>query len=282
MRAFIFTILLFVGYLGFSQINTPRFSPATEIKQMVGLTEIAVKYSRPSMRGRDIFGNLVPYGKIWRTGADSSTKISFSTDVMIDGKPIKSGTYSVFSIPSKNDWVLMLYSDVDLWGVPRDWSDDKIVFSSTYQINKINQPVESFSISFDDLSNNDVNMSLSWEYISIDVRINVPTRSMVEKNINDVLSNNPKASDYYAAAVFYRQENIKLDLALSWMNKAIEMFENPRFYHYRQQSLLMAANNKFSDAINAAKKSLDDAVASDNMSYVKMNKESIAEWSKKL
>ena len=282
MRAFIFTILLFVGYLGFSQINTPRFSPATEIKQMVGLTEIAVKYSRPSMRGRDIFGNLVPYGKIWRTGADSSTKISFSTDVMIDGKPIKSGTYSVFSIPSKNNWVLMLYSDVDLWGVPRDWSDDKIVFSSTYQINKINQPVESFSISFDDLSNNDVNMSLSWEYISIDVRINVPTRSMVEKNINDVLSNNPKASDYYAAAVFYRQENIKLDLALSWMNKAIEMFENPRFYHYRQQSLLMAANNKFSDAINAAKKSLDDAVASDNMSYVKMNKESIAEWSKKL
>ena len=282
MRAFIFTILLFVGYLGFSQINTPRFSPATEIKQMVGLTEIAVKYSRPSMRGRDVFGNLVPYGKIWRTGADSSTKISFSTDVMIEGKPIKSGTYSVFSIPSKNNWVLMLYSDVDLWGVPRDWSDDKIVFSSTYQINKINQPVESFSISFDDLSNNDVNMSLCWEYTSIDVRINVPTRSMVEKNINDVLSNNPKASDYYAAAVFYRQENIKLDLALSWMNKAIEMFETPRFYHYRQQSLIMAANNKFSDAINAAKKSLDDAVASDNMSYVKMNKESIAEWSKKL
>ena len=105
---------------------------------------------------------------------------------------------------------------------------------------------------------------------------------MVEMNINDVLSNNPKASDYYAAAVFYRQENIKLDLALSWMNKAIEMFETPRFYHYRQQSLIMAANNKFSDAINAAEKSLDDAVASDNMSYVKMNKESISEWSKKL
>ncbi len=282
MRAFIFTILLFVGYLGFSQIDTPRFSPASEIKQMVGLTEIEVKYSRPSMRGREIFGNLVPYGKIWRTGADSSTKISFSTDIMIDGKPIKSGTYSIFSIPSKNNWVLMLYSDVDLWGVPRDWSDDKIVFSSTYQINKIIQPVESFSIYFDDLSNNDVNMILSWENTSIHISINVPTRSMVEKNINDVLSDNPKASDYYAAAVFYRQENINLDLALSWMNKAIEMFETPRFYHYRQQSLIMAANNKFSDAINAAKKSLDDAVASDNMSYVKMNKESIAEWSNKL
>ena len=150
MRAFIFTILLFVGCLGFSQINTPRFSPATEIKQMVGLTEIEVKYSRPSMRGREIFGNLVPYDKIWRTGADNSTKISFTTDVIIDDNKIKAGTYSIFSIPTQDEWIVMLYSDVELWGVPRNWSDDKIVFSSTYKINKIN-PVETFTISFNDL-----------------------------------------------------------------------------------------------------------------------------------
>ncbi len=281
MRAFIFTILLFVGYLGFSQINTPRFSPASEIKQMVGLTEIEVKYSRPSMRGREIFGNLVPYDKIWRTGADSSTKISFSTDIMIDGKPINAGTYSIFSIPNQNEWTVMFYSDVELWGVPRDWSDDKIVFSSTYKVNKIN-PVETFTISFDDLTNNDVNMSISWENSSVDIKIDVPTRSMVEKDINNVLNDNPKASDYYAAAVFYRQENVNLSQALLWMNKAIEMFDNPRFYHYRQQSLLMAANNKFSDAIDAANKSLDDAIKADNQSYVKMNRQSIAEWSKKL
>ena len=105
---------------------------------------------------------------------------------------------------------------------------------------------------------------------------------MVEKDINNVLNDNPKASDYYAAAVFYRQEDVNLTQALLWMNKAIEMFDNPRFYHYRQQSLLMAANNKFSDAIDAANKSLDDAMKADNQSYVKMNKESIAEWSKKL
>ena len=248
---------------------------------MVGLTEIEVQYSRPSMRGREIFGNLVPHDKIWRTGADNSTKISFTTDVIIDDNTIKAGTYSIFSIPSQNEWMVMLYSDVELWGVPRNWSDDKIVFSSTYKVNKIN-PVETFTISFNDLTNNDVNMSISWENSSVDVKIDVPTRSMVEKDISSVLNDNPKASDYYAAAVFYRQENVNLSQALLWMNKAIEMFENPRFYHYRQQSLLMAANNKFSEAIDAANKSLDDAIKADNQSYVKMNRQSIAEWSEKL
>ena len=281
MRAFIFTILLFVGCLGFSQINTPRFSPASEIEQMVGLTEIEIEYSRPSMRGREVFGNLVPFGKVWRTGADNSTKISFDTDVIISGKTVQSGTYSIFSIPNKESWEIIFYSDVELWGVPRDWSDDKIVFSSTYKVNKINT-VETFTISFNDLTNNDVNMNISWENTSVDIKIDVPTRSMVEKDISNVLNDNPKASDYYAAAVFYRQENVNLTQALLWMNKAIEMFENPRFYHYRQQSLLMAANNKFSDAIDAANKSLDDAIKADNQGYVKMNRQSIAEWSKKL
>jgi hypothetical protein len=281
MRAIIFTLLLFTVNLSFSQINTPRFSPATEIKQMVGLTEIEIEYSRPSVRGREVFGNLVPYDKIWRTGADNSTKISFTTDVIIDNNTVKAGTYSIFSIPRQNEWMVMLYSDVELWGVPRNWSDDKIVFSSTYKVNKIN-PVETFTISFNDLTNNDVNMSISWENSSVDVKIDVPTRSMVEKDISNVLNDNPKASDYYSAAVFYRQENINLSQALLWMNKAIEMFENPRFYHYRQQSLLMAADNKFSEAIDAANKSLDDAIKSDNQGYVKMNRESIAEWSKKL
>ena len=281
MRAFIFTILLFVGCLGFSQINTPRFSPASEIEQMVGLTEIEIEYSRPSMRGREVFGNLVPFGKVWRTGADNSTKISFDTDVIISGKTVQSGTYSIFSIPNKESWEIIFYSDVELWGVPRDWSDDKIVFSSTYKVNKTNT-VETFTISFNDLTNNDVNMNISWENTSVDIKIDVPTRSMVENDISNVLNDNPKASDYYAAAVFYRQENVNLTQALLWMNKAIEMFENPRFYHYRQQSLLMAANSKFSEAIDAANKSLDDAIKADNQGYVKMNRQSIAEWSKKL
>ena len=284
MRAIIFTLLLFTVNLSFSQINTPRVSPASEVEQMVGLTEIEIEYSRPSMRGREVFGNLVPFGKVWRTGADNSTKISFDTDVIISGKTIQSGTYSIFSIPNKESWEIIFYSDVELWGVPRDWSENKIVFSSMFDVKKLKKSntVETFTISFNDLTNNDVNMSISWENTSVDIKIEVPTRSMVESDINKVLSDNPKSSDYYAAAVFYRQENINLDKALEWMNKAIEMNESPRFWQYRQQSLIMAANGKFADAVDAAKKSLNLAIEADNQDYIKMNRESIAEWSKKL
>jgi len=284
MRAIIFTLLLFTVNLSFSQINTPRVSPASEVEQMVGLTEIEIEYSRPSMRGREVFGNLVPFGKVWRTGADNSTKISFDTDVIISGKTIQSGTYSIFSVPNKESWEIIFYSDVELWGVPRDWSDDKIVFSSMFDVKKLKKSnnVETFTISFNDLTNNDVNMNISWENTSVDIKIEVPTRSMVESDINKVLSDNPKPSDYYAAAVFYRQENINLDKALEWMNKAIEMNESPRFWQYRQQSLIMAANDKFAEAVDAAKKSLNLAIEADNQDYIKMNRESIAEWSKKL
>ena len=284
MRAIIFTLLLFTVNLSFSQINTPRVSPASEVEQMVGLTEIEIEYSRPSMRGREVFGNLVPFGKVWRTGADNSTKISFDTDVIISGKTIQSGTYSIFSIPNKESWEIIFYSDVELWGVPRDWSENKIVFSSMFDVKKLKKSntVETFTISFNDLTNNDVNMSISWENTSVDIKIEVPTRSMVESDINKVLSDNPKPSDYYAAAVFYRQENINLDKALEWMNKAIEMNESPRFWQYRQQSLIMAANDKFAEAVDAAKKSLNLAIEADNQDYIKMNRESIAEWSKKL
>ena len=284
MRAIIFTLLLFTVNLSFSQINTPRVSPASEVEQMVGLTEIEIEYSRPSMRGREVFGNLVPFGKVWRTGADNSTKISFDTDVIISGKTIQSGTYSIFSIPNKESWEIIFYSDVELWGVPRDWSENKIVFSSMFDVKKLKKSntVETFTISFNDLTNNDVNMSISWENTSVDIKIEVPTRSMVESDIEKVLSDNPKSSDYYAAAVFYRQENINLDKALEWMNKAIEMNESPRFWQYRQQSLIMAANDKFADAVDAAKKSLNLAIEADNQDYIKMNRESIAEWSKKL
>ena len=284
MRAIIFTLLLFTVNLSFSQINTPRVSPASEVEQMVGLTEIEIEYSRPSMRGREVFGNLVPFGKVWRTGADNSTKISFDTDVIISEKTIQSGTYSIFSIPNKESWEIILYSDVELWGVPRDWSENKIVFSSMFDVKKLKKSntVETFTISFNDLTNNDVNMSISWENTSVDIKIEVPTRSMVESDINKVLSDNPKSSDYYAAAVFYRQENINLDKALEWMNKSIEMNESPRFWQYRQQSLIMAANDKYADAVDAAKKSLNLAIEADNQDYIKMNRESIAKWSKKL
>ena len=284
MRSIFFTILFLASYFNYSQIKTPRVSPASSIEQMVGLTEIEVEYSRPSKRGRDIFGNVVPYGKIWRTGADNCTTISFSTDVVIDSQTIQSGKYSIFSIPNKESWDVILYSDTDLWGVPRDWDENKIVFKSNYQINKStnNSVKEMFTISFDNVTNNDVDMIFSWDDVSVTVNIVVPTRRIVSDNIKKVMVGSPSPSDYYSAAVYYKQENINLDIALKWINKAIDLFENPRFYQLRQQSLIMAANKKYSNAIVVAKESLRLSIEADNKDYVKMNKESILEWTNKL
>ena len=284
MRSIFFTILFLASYLNYSQIKTPRVSPASAIEQMVGLTEIEVEYSRPSKRGRDIFGNVVPFGKIWRTGADNCTTISFSTDVVIDSQTIKSGKYSIFSIPNKETWEVMLYLDIDLWGVPKDFDKNKVVFKSSFKLNKsgINSIHETFTISFDNITNNEAKMTFSWDDVSVSVNINVPTKKIVSDNIKEVMSGSPSPSDYYSAAVYYKQENMNLDTALKWINKAIDLFENPRFYQLRQQSLIMAANKKYSDAILVAKESLKLSIEADNKDYVKMNNESILEWSNKL
>ena len=250
---------------------------------MVGLTEIEVQYNRPSKRGRVIFGDLVPFGKIWRTGANSSTKISFSTDVEIDGNKIKEGTYSIFSIPDKTYWDVILYSDAELWAVPKDCDDKKIVFKSNYKVHKVNSgnELETFTISINNVTNNYADLYIGWDDTFVKIRIDVPSRQMVDSSIESVMNDNPKASDYYAAAVYYRQEKIKLDIALKWINKAMEMTENPRFFQLRQQSLIMAANGNYKDAVEVAKKSLELSIEADNQDYVKMNNESIDEWSRK-
>ena len=161
----LFTIfLLFISFTSFSQLKTPPASTASKIHQVVGLTEFQVEYNRPSKKGREIFGNLVPYGKLWRTGANSSTKISFSTDVVIDGKTIEEGTYSVFSIPNEGYWDVILYSQAEVWGVPRDWDENKIIFKSNFKSTnyKDGYELETFSVSFKNVTNNDVDLVLSW------------------------------------------------------------------------------------------------------------------------
>ncbi len=282
MRLILIT-LFFITFTGFSQIKTPAASTSSKLEQTVGLTDIDIEYNRPSKKGRAIFGNLVPYGKKWRTGANSSTKISFSTDVKISGSTIKNGTYSVFSIPNENEWNVILYSDAELWSVPRDWDENKIVFQSNFKVNKITagNEIETFTISINNITNNNADLIFAWDDTYVKVRIDVPTSQIVDASIQEVMGGTPKATDYYAAAVYYRQENIKLDVALKWINKAMEMTENPRFFQLRQQSLILAANEMYKEAIEVARRSLRLSIEADNQDYVKMNNDSIEEWSNK-
>jgi len=281
MKKYLLLITLITFSYSFSQIETPQPSPAAEIDQIVGLTEMHVEYSRPSMRGREIFGNLVPYNKIWRTGANASTKISFSTNVEINGQMVAAGQYSIFTVPNDSEWEFILYNDTSVRGVPRDWDDKNVVLSTMVEIKKHPDPIsiETFTIAFDALNNNYAVMSMMWDDVYAPVTINVPTKDIVEKNIQKVMSEEPKASDYYAAAVYYMQENVNLSMAVKWMDKAMEMTENPQFWQLRQQSLMYAANGDLKAAIRIAKKSLEAAKAANNQDYVKMNKDSIEEWS---
>ncbi len=281
MKKYLIIFALLIFSFSFSQINTPQPSPLAEIEQIVGLTEIEVEYSRPSMRGREIFGNLVPYNRIWRTGANASTKISFSTNVEINGQMVEAGKYSVFTVPNEPQWEFILYDDTSVRGVPRDWDDKNVVLSTMVEIKKYPDPIsiETFTISFDALNNNYAVMSMMWDDVYVPVTINVPTRDVVEKNIQKVMSEDPTSSDYYAAAVYYMQENVNLSMAVKWMDKAMEMSENPQFWQLRQQSLIYAANGDLKGAIRIAKKSLEAAKAANNQDYIKMNKDSIKEWS---
>ena len=283
MRIIYTFLLLFLSFYGYSQLKTPSASTASEIQQVVGLTEIVVDYNRPSKKGREIFGNLVPYGKLWRTGANSGTEISFSTDVSINDTNIKEGTYSIFSIPNKDRWEIIFYSDINLWSVPRSWDESKVIFKSNFKSNIFNNSdiVETFSISFQDITNNDFDLVFSWDDTYVIVPIDVPTRLLVDNQIELIMGDNPKSSDYYSAAVYYLQEKIKLDIALEWMNKAIDMIENPRFFQLRQYSLILASNEKYREAIKVARKSLELSIQANNQDYVKMNNDSISEWSKK-
>ena len=281
MKNYLIIFILLTFTYSFSQIKTPQPSPATSMSQMVGLTEIEVEYSRPSMRGREIFGNLVPYNKIWRTGANASTKISFSDDVVINDNKVKAGKYSIFTIPNESEWEFILYNDTSVRGVPGDWNNNNVVLSTMVETKKFPETisVETFTIAFDALNNNYAVMLMMWDDVYVPVTINVPTRDIVGKNIEEVMSKKPTASDYYAAAVYYMQENTNLNMALKWMDKAMEMSEKPQFWQLRQQSLIYAANGDLKGAIRIAKKSLEASKIAGNQDYIKMNNDSIEEWS---
>jgi len=279
MKKYLLLITLITFSFSFSQIETPQPSPATEIVQTVGLTKIEVQYSRPSMRGREIFGNLVPYDKIWRTGANENSVISFSTSVKIGDRTVPAGKYSIYTIPGVDSWDFILYSDTNNWGLPSEWDKNKVIVKINAPSFKQAFPVESFQFSMVDLSNNSFTLGIAWGDAYIPITIDLPTREIVEENIKEVMSKNPKSSDYYAAAVYYRQENINLEMALEWIDKAVEMSDEPKYWQLRQQSLIYAANGDLKGAVKIAKKSLEAAKIADNQDYVKMNKDSIEEWS---
>ncbi len=261
-----------------AQIETPQPSPSAKVEQKVGLTDVTIEYSRPNMRGRTIFGDLVPFGKLWRTGANKNTMITFSDDVTIGGSELKAGSYAIFVTPSKKSWEVVFYSDTENWGTPRNWDDSKVAAKVTANVFPIPMPIETFTISFDDLTNDSAMIGMMWEKSYVGVKFEVPTDKAVAASIDKVMAG-PGAGDYYAAARYYLEADKDINQAVKWIDMAIDMSKDqPRFWWLRQQSLIHAKAGNKDKAISAAKASLAGAKEAKNDDYVKMNMDSLKEW----
>ncbi|HUR30351.1 MAG TPA: DUF2911 domain-containing protein [Saprospiraceae bacterium] len=276
-------LLLFfalVSTLVQAQIVTPAISPLGKVEQRIGLTDVSVEYSRPSKKGRVIFGDLVPFDQPWRTGANSATKITFSENVNFGGVEVPKGSYAMLSKPGKKAWTFMLYphnatnfttyleSDVQPIMVPAE------AIMMPQGIN-----VESLMMGFDNLKSTSGDFYLLWDNVYVPVAIKTNTDQTVEASITKTMSG-PTAGDYYSAANYYLNNGKDLNKALEWVNKSIEM-GNEKFWVLRAKSLIQAGLGDKKGAIVSATRSLELATEAKDTAYIKMNTESIAEWQRK-
>lgn len=271
---------MLANYFTEAQIKTPTPSPKATLTQTVGLTEVEINYSRPSAKGRTVFGDLVPFGKLWRTGANENSTISFSEDITINGKVLAKGKYALFTTPRADNWEIVFYSVTDNWGTPKVWDETKVALKANAVAEMTDTNVESFTIGINNLDLNFAVLELSWEKTYVALRFEVPTQKYAMANIEKALAG-PTAGDYFSSAQYLFQSNVDVTKALVYVNKALDMKQENPFWYLRLKSLIQAKTGDKKGAIETAKLSLSAAEIAKNQDYVKMNKESIEEWSKK-
>lgn len=275
-------VAVLANFMVEAQVKTPQSSPLAKVEQVVGLTSVQVEYSRPSTKGRTVYGDLVPFGKMWRTGANANTTISFSEDVKIAGKELKKGKYAFYTTPKADSWDIIFYSDTDNWGLPESWDESKVVLKCTVKPETLSKPVESLSIFLNNLTNDSGVIELAWERTMVAIPFTVPTQDIAMKSIEKTLAG-PSANDYFSSAQYFYQSNGDMNKALTWINNAIANAPKDRdvpFWYLRLKSLIQAKLGDKKEAIATAKESLALSVKAGNADYEKMNKDSIAEWSK--
>lgn len=264
-----------------AQVIAPQASTHASMEETVGLTTIKIDYSRPKKNNREIFGNVVPFDNMWRTGANKSTTIEFSDDVKIEGNALKAGKYAIYTTPGKESWIIYFYNDVESWGVPKDFSKDKVAAKIEVKTSEPKSIVEVFTISIDDLTTDSAILNFAWDKTKVSVKIEVPTDEKVMTSIKKTLKGEATSADYMAAANYFANTGKDIKQAKEWIDKGMKLNKDPQYYHLRQQSLIYAKSGDYKGAIELAKKSLDAAQAAKADEYIKMNKESIEEWSQK-
>lgn len=283
-----FEILCIIGFLTLvsgvelrAQTPTPALSTTIKTETTIGFTAVSLNYSRPSIKGRKIFGDFVPFDEIWRTGANKNSIISFSDDVIIGNTEVKKGTYALYSKPGQTVWEVYFYSDIDNVGMPKNWEEEKIVAKVT--VVPITTPtVETFTLNIGNVTNGSFQLEIIWENVLVPIKIEVPTETKVISNITKALAG-PSAWDYYFYARYYEEEKKNLNQALIWINKSIEMMSNDEdvYFPLRMKAIIEADLGNYQAATISAALSLEKADKAGNLEFVKLNTKSIAEWSVK-
>ena len=202
------------------QLKTPAPSPLLTIDQAFGLSNIKIEYSRPSVKGRVIFGDLVPYGKMWRTGANNSTKITFGDDVKIEGSDLKAGTYALYTIPNKDSWDILIYKDLTLGGSTEDYKTTDEALRIKGKVSAIPIKFETFTINVADVTSATANIEMLWDMTKVSFKVSTNIDEKIMENIESALEKDSRP--YFQAANYYYENNKDMNKALSWVNTAIE------------------------------------------------------------
>jgi hypothetical protein len=273
----LFVFALFISSLTFAQgIKTPSPSPTQTISQEFALADISVTYSRPSAKGRVIFGDLVPYGKIWRTGANSSTKIKFGDEVKINGTAVPAGEYSLFTVPGKSEWEIILSKNLDSWGAMGYKPDaDQLRFkvksaSSTTSI-------ETFTIIFANQKPTEIDVQLMWEKTMVTFTVTSEIDAKVMASIDEAMRGEKKP--YFQAAAYYFENNKDLNKALEWANEAVKADEKAYWVEHLKAKIQYKLKD-YKGAIASAESSKVKANTQGNPDYVTLNEKLIAEAKK--
>ncbi|WP_461079681.1 DUF2911 domain-containing protein [Spirosoma flavus] len=256
-----------------AQLKIPAASPSQTTKQSFALGEITLEYSRPAIKGRTIFGDLVPYDKVWRTGANATSKITFSSDVKLEGKEVKAGTYGLFTIPGKNSWEVMLSKDLALGANVGDYKKENEVVRVQVKPTMLDRKVETFTINIADILPNSATLEIMWDKTRVPVAITADVDQSIMKNIEASMASDKPA--YFEAASYYYDTNRDLKQALGWATKATE--QNPKaFWIMLLKARIELKLKEKASAIASAEKTVELATAAKNADYVKMANDLIA------
>ncbi len=270
----IIAALLFVSADG--QIKTPAPSPPQTIKQDFGLAAIELSYSRPGIKKRKIFGDLVPYGKVWRTGANNATTLTFGDDVTINGTKIPAGKYGLLTIPDKKSWTIIITKQTDVTS-PAAYKQASDVVRIPVEVKKLDRPLETFTMQFANVKPTSCELQMMWDKSSVTLPITTENDSKVMASIKDAMKTDKPP--YYQAAVYYLENGKDLHQALDWFNKAAEA-QPDAYWVQHQWANCLAKLGKKSEARAAAKRSKELATKAENEDYVRLNDKLLAELNK--